>query len=285
MTPKTTIYLLCALGGALGLAACGLQLQKAEQAAPATDEHGEALYQGYLGLSKLEYDEGDYRDSDYFAVRAMLAGANEKFEPQMISARDLPAAKLNEMASARRKVITAVYRGSVTKLPRASAEAQVLFDCWMQEQEENFQPDDIAACRDGFETAMQRIDAAFVPGEPFRGVTDDRLVFDVFFDFDKDELSPVAKEHLAAIAEITRSYENPVVTVLGNADQVGATDYNVALSERRAKAVARELQANGVKADAVLARGDQAPSVANPERRPEAMNRRALIVVREAEPN
>ena len=57
------------------------------------------------------------------------------------------------------------------------------------------------------------------------------------------------------------------------------------LSERRAAAVAKELEANGVKLDAVLARGDQAPSVANPERAPEAMNRRALIVIREATPN
>ncbi len=281
MNPKAPVSFFCALA----LAACGLQLQEAEKVTPATDEHGEALYEGYLGLSKLEFDEGDYQDSDYFAERAILAGANQKFEPQVISARDLPADKLNEMASARRKVITAVYRGSVNKLPRISAQAQVRFDCWMQEQEENFQPDDIAACREGFETAMKRIDAAFVPGEPFRGVTDDRLVFDVFFDFDRDELSTVAKEHLAAIAEITRSYEKPVVTILGNADQVGATDYNVELSQRRANAVARELEANGVTPDAVLARGDQAPSVANPERAPEAMNRRALIVVREATPN
>ena len=278
---KTALALLCALG----VAACGLQLQEAETITPATDEHGAALYEGYLGLSKLEYDEGDYTDSDYFAERAMLAGAGEKFEPQMISARDLPADKLNEMAAARRKVITSVYRGSVTKLPRVSAEAQIRFDCWMQEQEENFQPEDIAACREGFEAAMKRIDAAFVPGEPPRRRTDDRLVFDVFFDFDRDDLSSVAKEHLAAIAEITRSYEQPVVTVLGNADQVGATDYNVKLSERRAAAVAKELEANGVKLDAVLARGDQAPSIANPERAPEAMNRRALIVIREATPN
>ena len=98
MSPKTPLSLFCALA----LAACGLQLQEAEQAAPATDEHGEALYEGYLGLSKLEFDEGDYRDSDYFAERAMLAGADQKFEPQLISARDLPADKLNEMASARR---------------------------------------------------------------------------------------------------------------------------------------------------------------------------------------
>ena len=285
MTLRKLASLFSVLGGALALAACGTQLEQAEKIQPTTDDHGTALYQGYLGLSQAEYQEGDYLDSDYFAERAILAGGNQKFEPQMISARQLPAEKLNEMAAARRKIITAVYRGSVDKLPEVSAEAQVRFDCWMQEQEENFQPEDIAACRDGFEKAMKRIDIAMVPEEPLRATTDDRLVFDVFFDFDKDELSPVAKSHLAAIAEITRSYEKPVVTVLGNADQVGATDYNVKLSQRRAQVVAEELLANGVKPDAVLGRGDQTPAVANPERQPEAMNRRALIIVREAVPD
>ncbi|MDJ0941845.1 MAG: OmpA family protein [Kiloniellales bacterium] len=283
MNRRTPLILLCAFGCAIGVAACGLELQKAEKIEPATDEHGDALYQGYLGQSRLEYSEGDYRDSDYFAERAMMAGANQKFEPQLIEARDLPADKLNEMAAARGQYITAVYRGSVQKLPVTSAEAQVRFDCWMQEQEENFQPKDIAACRDGFETAMVKLEAAL--SDTGRAVSEDRLVFDVFFDFDSDSLSAVAKEHLAAIAAITRTYERPVVAVLGNADQVGATDYNVDLSGRRANVVAKELEANGVKPDAIIPRGDQAPAVANPERRPEAMNRRALIVIREATPN
>lgn len=283
MNLKAPLSFVCVLACAIALTACGQQLQKAEKIDPATDEHGEALYQGYLGQSKLEYSEGDYRDSDYFADRAMLAGANEKFDPQPIEARNLPADKLNEMAAARGQYITAVYRGSVQKLPVTSAEAQVGFDCWMQEQEENFQPEDIAACRDGFEQAMVKIDAA-LEGTG-RAVSDDRLVFDVFFDFDSDALSATAKEHLAAIAAVTRTYEQPVVTVLGNADQVGATDYNVDLSGRRANVVAKELEANGVKPAAVLARGDQAPAVDNPQRQPEAMNRRALIVIREATAN
>ncbi len=49
--------------------------------------------------------------------------------------------------------------------------------------------------------------------------------------------------------------------------------------------VAEALEANGVKPNAVIARGDQAPTVDNPQRRPEAMNRRALIVIREATAN
>lgn len=126
--------------------------------------------------------------------------------------------------------------------------------------------------------------AEVVPEEPVVAVVE-REVFDVFFDFDSADLSPEDMERIAAAAATARTYDDPVVTVLGNADQVGATDYNVALSERRANAVADELAANGIEVDAVIARGDQAPAVDNPDRRPEEMNRRAFIIVREAGAN
>lgn len=126
--------------------------------------------------------------------------------------------------------------------------------------------------------------AAVVEEEPVV-VPERRQVFSVSFDFDSDELSPEAMDRLADVAGTVRTYDDPVVTVLGNADQVGATDYNVALSERRANVVANELAANGVEVDAVIGRGDQAPAVDNPDRRPEEMNRQAFVVVRESEPN
>ena len=273
----------CLFASAL-LSACGMKLEQAERAQPAADQHKAALYDGYLGLSKMEYGEGDYRDSDYFAARALLASDEQKIEPQVISARDLPADKLNELAIARRQVITALFRGAAEKAPLAAAEAQVKFDCWMQEQEENFQPDDIAACQNGFAAAMDRVKVVLAP-EAAQVTSDDRLVYEVFFDFDSDGLSDAARQHIGAIAEITRSYEAPLVAVIGNADQVGATQYNLDLSQRRADVVAKELEAAGVKLLGVFASGDQAPAVANPERQPEQANRRTLIVVREAQPN
>ena len=42
-----------------------------------------------------------------------------------------------------------------------------MYDCWVQEQEENFQPDDIARCRDGFLAAMEEVEAQWPqPAEP-----------------------------------------------------------------------------------------------------------------------
>ncbi len=269
--------------GVLALAACGTQLEKAEQVEPKTDAHGEQLFEGYLALAKTEYGEGDYSDSDYFAARAILAGDNEKFEPQVISARDLPVERLNELAVARRKIVTALFRGAREKMPQDAADAQVQFDCWIQEQEENRQPDDIANCREAFGKTMGKI-SAVLAAAPVRIQSDDRMVFDIFFDFDSSELSDVAKEHVAAIADVAKTYENSMIAVIGNADQVGAADYNLELSQRRADAVGDLLKSAGVKLVGVFASGDQAPAVANPERRPEQLNRRTVVVIREKLP-
>ena len=52
------------------------------------------------------------------------------------------------LSGARSRLIAAFGAGARKRAPKQAAEAQLRFDCWMQEQEENFQPDDIdAPCR------------------------------------------------------------------------------------------------------------------------------------------
>ena len=59
--------------------------------------------------------------------------------------------------------MAALTAGARDKAPIQAANAQVNFDCWMQEQEENFQPDDIARCRSGFTQALLGAEAAVKP--------------------------------------------------------------------------------------------------------------------------
>jgi hypothetical protein len=51
-------------------------------------------------------------------------------------------------------------RGGRTLAPDQTATAQVQFDCWVQELEENIQADDIAACRDRFDAVVAELDTA-----------------------------------------------------------------------------------------------------------------------------
>ena len=266
----------------------GRTLEKAERTTPETDQHGQALYTGYIDLSQVEYAEGDYRDSDFFADRAIAAANNQKIEPQHIGARDLDVAVLNEAAAARRKLTFMRYRGGAQIYPALSAEAQLGFECWLQEMEEGRQPDDVEACRTRFDSAMnsiaERERAAMKmsmapPSDSPRPV--DRMTFDIFFDFDSDKLTGPAQSNIGLIAIVIKEFTKPIVSVIGNADQVGETEYNLKLSQRRAEAVAEALRASGVEPNGIFALGDQAPQLHTLYRARERMNRVVVISVRE----
>ena len=68
----------------------------------------------------------------------------------------------------------------------------------------------------------------------------------VSFGFDKNELAPAAKEYLTKVAEYLMINIDLRIEVQGNCDKRGSADYNNALGERRANAVAEFLKSKGV---------------------------------------
>ncbi len=266
-----------AFAGLLILAGCaGNELRRAETAAPPASVHERALYDGYVALSKGEYAEGDYKDSDDFALRAMTAAKGEPVQPAMISSRRLPAANVEELTTARLRLVTALSQGAAQAKPLDAAEAQVSFDCWMQEQEENFQPADIAACRDRFAMAMAKLEeqprvAAAPPPMPAPGP------FTVYFDFDASGLTPDARAVLAGVVEAARKSDTGMINVAGFTDLSGSEAYNQVLSEQRANAVINFLVESGVDAGKIVGEGlgEANPVVATEA--PELRNRRVEI--------
>ena len=69
---------------------------------------------------------------------------------------------------------------------------------------------------------------------------------DITFDIDQSNVKPQFRDTLYNVAQTLREYESTTVDVAGHADATGADDYNMALSQRRADAVARVLSQNGV---------------------------------------
>jgi peptidoglycan-associated lipoprotein len=68
----------------------------------------------------------------------------------------------------------------------------------------------------------------------------------VHFDTDSSELGPAEKAKLDTTAACLKAKERLRVTVVGNADERGSEDYNLALGHRRADAVAAYLEGRGV---------------------------------------
>lgn len=106
-------------------------------------------------------------------------------------------------------------------------------------------------------------------------------LYGIFFDFDKADIKPESKPALDEIAK--RLTDNPDLSVLivGHTDNVGKFDYNIKLSERRAKSVVEALKRDyGI--DGARLRpagvGMMAPTATNDTEDGRAKNRRVELV-------
>lgn len=275
---------LIAAAAMMGLTACaGFQLDNARGLEPSGDAFSKALYQEYLALSEMEFAEGDYEDSDVFATAAIAAANGTPTAPEALDSRDIPAEHKGALSEAHRRLTAALAAGAATKVPEASARGQAMFDCWMQEAEENFQPDDIAWCRDRFMVAIKEMEAA-VGEQPVAAAPPVTFAnFTVYFDFDSSTITPQTLSTLIDAADASDDMGAAKMTVSGYADRSGSEAYNMALSQRRADAVANELRGLlGADAPAMMleAFGESNNKVITPDGVKEPKNRRVKIEIR-----
>jgi outer membrane protein OmpA-like peptidoglycan-associated protein len=103
----------------------------------------------------------------------------------------------------------------------------------------------------------------------------------VFFDWDSATLTDRARQVVAAAAQERTRTGASTIELQGNADRSGAPAYNLALSERRARAVAGELVRLGVPPSAITiqAFGDTRPLVPTAPGVREPQNRRVTILL------
>ena len=161
-----------------------------------------ALTEEYRQITLFEADEMyDWQDAGYFARKGLRAAAGEVVEPEVLANWDLPADKVDELASARARLVSLLDASAREKAPQEAARAQGRFDCWVEQQEENHQPDHIAACRDEFYAALAALEEAMKPApEPMMPKAQPEP-FVVFFAFDSAALSDEAESVInAAVA-------------------------------------------------------------------------------------
>src|SRR3954451_3148559 len=107
-----------------------------------------------------------------------------------------------------------------------------------------------------------------------------RKVFLVFFDWDKDTITPEGRAIIGQAADAWRAGGNVTIQVTGYTDASGSAGYNQRLSERRANNVANALAQAGVPRQAMVVSGrgknDQRVPTADGVREPQ--NRRVEIV-------
>lgn len=257
------------------------------------DAFQRALHSEYVDLAQAEWDEYDMWDSDFFIAKAGKAGMGQNVLPQEVAERELPADTVSEITTARGRLMAAFDKGGRTAAPPIAARAQAMFDCWIQEQEENFQPEDIARCKLGYTDAMAKLDTAMAPPPPkkmaMRAMPMATAMpapmaakkmgpYMVYFGFDKKTLDAQAHNTLASLSKQLQGSGVKQVLVVGHADTKGSPAYNARLAQQRARAVAAALGRLGIDPPIkVQALGEHATAINSGDNVRESLNRRVEI--------
>lgn len=273
---------------ALLLSGCGLEYGRALDATPSGTAFDNHLYQEYIDLAGAETGEGDHGNSDVFATRAIAAAAGNSGEPEELANRSLPEGTEGDLQVARATLLGAFAKSAKEKIPDQAARAQAMYECWMEEQEENIQPDDIAACRAAFEEALVQIADALNP--PRMAVAPEPEPaplppvpgpFVVYFGFDSFDLDDKAMAIIKSASAAAKAAKITGVTVTGHTDLAGNTDYNTGLSRARVIAVGNALFVEGGATRKNIVkkwRGEESPRVSTADGKREALNRRVEII-------
>ena len=103
---------------------------------------------------------------------------------------------------------------------------------------------------------------------------------DVYFEFDKWDLTEQTKKALTAQAEILKQNRTATLAIEGYADERGSREYNLALGEKRAQGVRRFLAELGVSNTVkVISYGKDRPVCTEPSEACHAKNRRTHLAL------
>jgi peptidoglycan-associated lipoprotein len=108
------------------------------------------------------------------------------------------------------------------------------------------------------EAERQRLAAEQQKADKAYGVLTENVIY---FDFDRYDLKPEAKETLQAKAQIMKDFPGWKMLIEGNCDERGTEEYNLALGERRARAAYEFLVLLGVDTERlkIVSNGEEKP--------------------------
>lgn len=255
------------------------------EATPVGSPFAQALAGEYKTFANDQLEDTfDYPDALHFARKGLAASSGDAVMPEPVSDWNLAEKHIRELAAARGRLVVTYDLGAREIAPATAALAQVKFDCWIEEQEENWADSELLVCKKDFLKAIAKLEGLVqqapevVEEEPAPMVPEEAMYL-VFFNWDSSDLSTGATSVIDAVANEIAKNTPEKVTISGHADTSGASDYNEKLALKRAKMVKDALISRGVSPDlvAIESHGENELLVQTSDNVREPANRRVNI--------
>ncbi len=262
-------------------------LRALREVPPPSDPYLEVLSGHYLTFAESEAEQYDWVSSQYFADKGLQAAYGKLVAVENPDDWSIAEASLTELRSARARFLQEVTEDDRRTNPKTAADAQFYFDCWVEQQEEEWQQGHIDFCRSKFYEALDTLSGKRRPDmsatdrdiDPSVKLSTSYLLF-----FGWNEAQPgkqaldIMHDVAGYIKTLSRGYE---VILHGHTDRSGDETFNMELSHARSQRVKQALAEMGVDLDSisVFAFGESDPRVPTEDGVREPANRRVEIFI------
>lgn len=270
-------------------------LTELRNAAPAKDIYMAALASNYKEFAEQKAAAYDWEVSKYFADKGLMAAYGRDIGPEDPTNWDIAPSAMPELKEAYGKLKAAIDANRSTQ-PELTASAVVAYDRWVELAHRGWNSKGIAEAREVFLAILARLQEAHTDSTPEAQVAPvpeaaapvpapatkpETTTTILYFPFDDDHLGDSAKGALDQLVRYIQTAGNVTVSINGHADRVGTEQYNMDLSQRRARFVLEALKKAGVppKIMNYFAFGETDPKVPTADGVPEPKNRRVEIFI------
>lgn len=254
---------------AVFLASGCTNLSQLERTAPHGNDFYSALSNEYLAFSASEAENYNWYNSEYFAKKGLQAASGEEVYPETPSEWGISGSHLAELDNARNRVFTLTNGPARESHTAEVANAQVLYDCWVEQQNQGWHKPGSLSCKDQFlakaadieskmllaskpETPAMPKDAQMNHGAIFKDIDEKRTIY---FGFDKADFNKASHTILKEVSGLLKKLTGYEIKIDGYTDTAGPAEYNDMLSKKRADAVAKALVQNGAEASHITTKG------------------------------
>ncbi|MBN9542879.1 MAG: OmpA family protein [Alphaproteobacteria bacterium] len=242
------------------------------------DDFNAELARNYLYFSESEAKQYDWPDSERFAIKGIKAAKGQDVLPEEPRKWHLTPENRVELTAAREHLMNVLTESNKMSYPRETAKAQFYYDCWMEQQEENWQTKDIAYCKNHFIDSINNI---YRINAKIQDALNVKHYHTVYFNFDDSKISPSELAILEQVIKTSAKIPNRKITLSGYADNTGTEKYNHQLSAKRAEEVKKYLVNAGLDQEIFVVQefGKHMLAVPTPYGVKERLNRRVEIFI------